>query len=203
MRAAAGRLDVPGDGEAVCGLQLRVAVEGGQARAVGDGIVLPRERGVRRRRPVEALTRRDAVGEVAQRGLVLAAGHRVDEPARAEVAEQAGVEAVERDHGVRAQRTQLWHELQCEPRRRVHRDGQRDQVGCTHAPLVERVDGDVEHVDDVAARTQRGRGRREAERLVPHLVGREQEDACRASRRGFGGVSAFAGVGHYFFAGWK
>ena len=84
----------------------------------------------------------------------------------------------------------------------MHRNRQRDQLGCTHAPLVERIDREVEHVDDVAARTQRGRGRREAERLVAHLVGREQQDASRAFRSGLVGVSAF-GVGHYFFAGWK
>src|SRR4051794_4505099 len=193
MAAAAARFGVAdGPPRAVGHLQRRVVRQRRQRRSIRDKKMNawhPYTQGQAFSLPAGALKGRPYVGwhwpisrPVCQTLLELAAEHRVDAERSQPWFVQRRVESERRDPRRRVRAARGGDHRPCEPRRRVHRQVERDEVGAAE-PIDRHLlfrGVDRTHVPAVGAQPCRGRG--DAERLPPHLVRADQQRAPHRPR---------------------
>ncbi len=163
--------------------QLGVVGQRRQAAAVGHREGQPVQRGQCTR---GGARRADGLAHpVDQLGLVLAADHRVGAQ-RDQVLTVGPCPAprrVEADPGIRVDGPHCRAGVDRQAGRSVHRDVEGDHRGLRHQFGVQRRAGQVQVVHLVSGRGQPGGGGRQPERLMPQVVGTDQENSTRSCPR--------------------
>ena len=178
--------------------QLRIARERGQPRAIGRDerhLVAAYQRFPLRR---DGAVRAQALREIEQRRLELAAEHGGGATRAQERLVHGGVEAIHAKMGAGREPAHLGQRLDGDPGRGVHADVERDQTRVIELGRVEPLQREVDAFDvEAGAREPRGR-RRQRERLATELVGVDQDDLEEPwrARRGRRGLGADAGGAH-------
>ncbi len=86
------------------------------------------------------------------------------------------IEAIETKVRPRIQRANLWNQPRRQPRCRMHRHIERDQIRRANRRFIERFTRKIEARNLVSSRAQPRRRRRQAERLPAEFVRRDEDD---------------------------
>jgi len=183
MFASAARLGRADDSPAAVGeLQRRVAAKRRQASAIGHEKLDARDNWMARLKACTTFGRFDRRAGLQacrcvshQLFFELAAKHRVDSKRPQPVGVQRRVQAVRADPGRRVDRSHGGNDGSSEPRRRVHRQVNADEIGAFDfvAPQPFPTEIDADDVPGGGAKPRRGRG--QAERLTSQFVGRDEQ----------------------------
>ena len=168
MHATTGCLDVAGEPLLAVYAKPRIAIEGRQKIAGGQGEPEPIEHD----RPRIG----GAVRDADQCLFVLPSEQRVNKPRFESRPAKGGVETVEHEAHLRAAAgADGSRDGNRHPHRRVHRDGDGHELRRVEIRLIQRLDREIDGADAMPRRTEERGGRGDVEGLMAELVARDEQ----------------------------